>query len=281
MRIMLLIMLLPSMANAELIISEIMTNEPGDTVQLEWIEVYNGSDTLISLELYRLIVDFDSISLPPFEIEAHSYALLARQLVADSGSPSFESRWGNSSGYWGDSPQESYDAIDLDFSLLNNSGSAALARVDNSYQDCYEWSTSGQDGVSIERNSVDPPDNNWHESTAEAGSTPGAANSPPGQPANEVISISVEPQMTRSGSGEYFSISISSPGGCRALIEVLDDTGRRVRTILNSRIAANTRAEWYGLNGNNERLAPGIYFIYAAISGCSDVTKTIPVVIAP
>ena len=47
MRILLLILLLPSFVSAELVLSEVMANEPGGSVELEWIEVYNNSDSAL------------------------------------------------------------------------------------------------------------------------------------------------------------------------------------------------------------------------------------------
>ncbi|OGC93471.1 MAG: hypothetical protein A2W25_05650 [candidate division Zixibacteria bacterium RBG_16_53_22] len=281
MKILLIILLLPSLANAELVLSEVFANEPGDTVELEWIETYNAGNTSLWLGAYRMIAGEDTLDLPPYYLNANSHMVIARQLVADSGQPSFEARWGNASGLWGDGPSEFYLAIDMDFGLSNSAGSVALVKIGDSYRDYYEWSESTPDGISLERDDSEPPSGNWHHCTDPSGSTPGRPNSPAVEPITGLVEFTVSPRIINLSRQETFRITILSPDGGRGLIEIFDDAGRRVVTLLDAPIGSSDVIYWNGWDREFNKLAPGIYLIHASISGSVDITKTTPVVIAP
>jgi len=282
MKALIAILLLPCIAHAELIISEILSNEPGDQAQLEWIELFNNSNTYISLGNYSLTVDGDSMAFPAGILESNSFVIVARQLVATAGQPSFENQWGNGSGYWGDDPSESYMAIDLNFSLLNSEGSIALHVRDGAIIiDHYEWSAANPDGISMERDTLDSQSGLWHQCTAQSGSTPGRQNSPPGGASGESVEIAVVPQLIQLSGDDRFRIDISAPAGNHGSAVVFDDTGRQVVKLLDKSMQGEEILVWNGRDNENSEMAPGIYFLHVTISGFTNVTKVIPVVIAP
>jgi hypothetical protein len=163
-------------AHADLVINEIMSNEPGGSVTLEWIELYNDSDIPANLALHTLTIDGTQLVLPSEGLGPYQYAVLCRKMFTEETTPGFESVWGDSSGIWGDNAAlENYTLVEVpDIRLTNNSGIVILHRLQ--YQvSAFEWITAGLDGVSWERrvpfdsvieNSVDP-----------RGSTPGEINS--------------------------------------------------------------------------------------------------------
>jgi hypothetical protein len=276
-----LILILPVAAGAQLILSEVLANEPGDTVQLEWIELYNNQSHANPLDSYRLVVGADTIALPSYNSSAESYAILTRRLVDSSGRPSFESRWGNATGYWGDSPLETYLAVELNFQLRNTDGALYLINIALENRDSVIWSATS-DGISLERDTLlPPPSDSWHLCTDPAGSTPGQANSAGSGPNDMTVDFDVRPRIINRSSPVKFQIMITTPHGSQALLEVFDDTARRIATIYDGPIANNVEGLWNKWDCDYRRLPPGIYFIRAEISGPINVTKTIPVVIAP
>jgi hypothetical protein len=276
-----LLLLLPGLANAELVLSEIMANEPGDTVALEWIEAYNNGDIPIMLDAYQLNAGGSWIDMPSIAVTQQSYVVFARQLVADSGRPSFESRWGDGSGYWGDNAAEAYVAIDLDIALPNGQGSVAIMNTDNLFYDYYDWTEALPDGISIERTDVGPPGYYWHSCTDSAGATPGRVNSP-SRPTNDMnVGFEIAPRIIEMSRPTQFIVTISAPEGCQGIIEVFDDTARRVVGLLDAPVRDRYSFFWNGRDRDGRRLAPGIYLVRAEITGSVNVTKAIPVVIAP
>jgi len=110
--VILLVLLLVSMAgvvNADIIINEIMYNpatfQAGGDTSAEWVELYNN---------------FDPINISPGE-----YIVVAEKLVADVGKNSFESYWGNNDTVWNAS--DGFNATDsATFSFNDNADSINL-----------------------------------------------------------------------------------------------------------------------------------------------------------
>ncbi len=167
----LLLLAVPSYG--DLVINEVMSNEPGGSTSLEWIEIYNNTSTGKSLAFY--IFEIDGVRINPdfYIIDAHQYFILARDTV------NYEATWGNGNGHWGDDPiLESYPVGQLSgIGLKNDSGNINLIFNLPPYniESQFNWSSAGADGVSWERlyfdslqvkNSIDP-----------TGSTPGRVNS--------------------------------------------------------------------------------------------------------
>jgi len=174
----LLLFTLSAPAIAEVVINEVMSNEPGgsEATSLEWIELYNNSAVGASLGFYTIIQDGTPLSLPGAGIAADGYLILCRKLYADAQSPGFESYWGDSSGVWGDNPElENYDVVELStIRLTNTGGNLVLNRLQNTVS-TFSWSNAGDDGVSWERYLL--TDTVVRACIDPSGSTPGRENS--------------------------------------------------------------------------------------------------------
>ena len=161
-----------------IVINEVMSNEPGSSTSLEWIELYNNSASLAFINSHLLLVGSDtvlfssSLRLEPFE----SY-IICRKLIGDASSPGFETRWGDSSGFWGDTPFENSIQIPQPaaISLLNSAGTIRLYDAFNNLVSEFVWSSSGKDGSSWERKFVDSTQ--IEQSVHPLGSTPALVNS--------------------------------------------------------------------------------------------------------
>ncbi|HWR82359.1 MAG TPA: lamin tail domain-containing protein [Candidatus Deferrimicrobium sp.] len=165
----------PSSANV--IVNEVLANEPSGHVTLEWIEIYNSSSVTVSLSGYRLSAGSDWIDLPvAVSLSPDEYYIMCRKLFSTE-SPGFESVWGDSSGVWGDTPEESslQAPLEASFSLRNGSGIVVLYDpLDAPVSELY-WNEAGDDGFSWER--LDPTSSEVAQSVDPAGSTPGFVNS--------------------------------------------------------------------------------------------------------
>lgn len=161
---------------AQLVVNEVLANEPGSTTSLEWIELYNVGEAT-SLNDYSLRIGDNFIALPADVTLAESeYFIICRRLYATSISPGFESCWGDSSGVWGDSPYESSLQVPFEvaMSLTNDSGCVELM-WGGTVVDSFTWNGSGLDGYSWER--VRPQTDSIGQSVDLTGSTPGFLNS--------------------------------------------------------------------------------------------------------
>lgn len=160
-------------AQAGLIVNEVLSNEPGSSTTMEWIELYNDSTSVVYLDDFRLNVNDDTLDMAcAVSIEPGEFYVICRRLA---GSASFEQRWGDNSGSWGDTPSEDSLATpcEMSFSLTNNSGHVSLVRNGTTVS-TLGWTNSGADGYSWERIIADG--DGVGQSTAEGG-TPGRPNS--------------------------------------------------------------------------------------------------------
>ena len=152
------VVLLSPALSADLILSEILANEPGSRVLLEWIEVFYAGPGQIDLGDYLLVENDDTVSIPEGSIvSSFSYAVISRRLEPLDGSDCFEYHWGDSSGTWGDSPDENYPVYETGFSLTNTQGSIYLLTSDGQGLDHYIWTRASDDGRSVERDDVTDP----------------------------------------------------------------------------------------------------------------------------
>jgi len=162
-------------SNADLVINEVMANEPGGSTTLEWIEIYNSSQTPRPLHTLRMEVDGAPVVLPALPdvqwLDPAEYFIICRSFS------SFESIWGNNSGIWGDSPAE----LNVDppyqtrMVLKNSSGSILLINYLSETVSSFAWTEDGLDGHSWER--VYPDSAYIGQSVDSIGSTPGFVNS--------------------------------------------------------------------------------------------------------
>jgi hypothetical protein len=156
--------------NADVIINEVLSNEPGGNVSLEWLEIYNTTSATKPLAFYRLIVRTDTLLMPLYGLDPFGYAVLCRDIGA------FEIAWGDSSGEWGDNEtKEFYPAFELPgLQLRNDTCFAKLIQFSDSVS-YFEWTEPGPDGVSWER--IFPDSAVSGSSIDPSGSTPGRMNS--------------------------------------------------------------------------------------------------------
>jgi len=161
---------------AEVVVNEAMINEPGGATNREWFELYVDSDQAVLMDGYRVLVGDATITFAPgYFLGPHEFLVICRKLVSTDGA-SFEGHWGDSSGVWGDTPDETaiLTPIEATFSLVNKGGSIQLFHDGHLVSDV-TWTGPGVDGVSLER--VSPQSNTVKPSVDWEGSTPGVVNS--------------------------------------------------------------------------------------------------------
>lgn len=164
---------------ANLLINESLANEPGSVTSLEWVELLNWPDTgngSVNLKGHRLVDGRDttwfdtSLTVPP-----GGFVVLARK---PTGSGSFESFWGDSSGAWGDAPGESFPVVATKISLRNTNDTVTLISPAGDTSRMI-WMHDAGDGISIERIRPNHDDEaaNFAFCRDPSGSTPGKINS--------------------------------------------------------------------------------------------------------
>ncbi len=164
------------MASADLLINEVMANEPGSQVTLEWIEIFNNSDSVKSLSNYTLEINGTLLLLPDDVIIGGQYYILCRRFATSGTVPGFEEVWGNNTGVWGDDVStEFYPIYQLTSILLTNDTGQIILRLGGSTKSSFVWNQNGADGVSWERFS--PTSATISNSTDPRGGTPGEMNS--------------------------------------------------------------------------------------------------------
>jgi len=253
-------------------------------VRLEWIEIYNQANLETDLGEYILISDSDTNYFPDGTfLGPHSYAILARQLVPDNGSDSFESFWGDSSGVWGDSNLEDYTALDVDITLSNSQGNITLLTSTHVFVDDISWESASDDGRSMERDDVADYNSGWHDCFDPYGSTPGRENSqiPPG--GEEIFRVDIGPVVLSIEGNDFeeFSLNVVIPPATELTVSIFDETGYKVRTLLQDSETDVQQLGWDGRDDKGRILSPGIYIVCLNIAGARNESKNYPVVIAP
>jgi gliding motility-associated-like protein len=167
-------------ARSELVVNEVLVNEPGGTTSLEWIELYNNSSQAInSPSFYEITIEStDSISLTLDglgTIEPFGYAVICRKLFSVGGGIGYEEVWGDNSSVWGDGAEETYSIKEVtSISLTNGPGRVLLKRA-GTFESELIWPDGGSDGISWERRL--PGEATVLQSLATTGNTPGRINS--------------------------------------------------------------------------------------------------------
>lgn len=268
-----------AMARGDMVISEVMANEPGNRVLLEWIEIYNGGQHREFPDKYRLVVNEDTLELPMTDcLEPRAYAVFCRRLLPLNGSDCFEYRWGDSSGVWGDYVSERYQAIEISISLPNSSGDILLIDSLNRIIDECHWQSACGDGQSYERNDADNSYSGWHCSSAFSGSTPGQANSPVIDIDDFTFTLYNNSASCNSG---CLYIEYWVPSGTTTNLSIYDDTGRKRAVILNNYNYYHNSLYWICRDQDGQFLRPGLYFIKFDMSGALNRSALYPVAITP
>jgi len=164
--------------SSPLIINEALANEPGSAVSLEWVELYNQSDLIVDLANFIFIDAPDTMTLTNLALAPSEYAILARRVTGDQGQDSFESRWGDDSGVWGDAECEKYPVIEVKMKLRNSTDTVVIFGPLGETSSLW-WTGDAGDGVSWERLRPDNPDNesSFLLCADPEGATPGRINS--------------------------------------------------------------------------------------------------------
>ena len=209
----LLIIVFPPTASCGVVLNEILANEPGSRVKLEWVELFNTDTLVIDLAGWTFISKSDTTIFPARTlIPEKNYLILARKLVSvPPDSESFEYHWGNRSGVWGDDPKENFPAIEVKLSLTNSSGTVTLIDPQQNSSN-FSWDKDAGDGVSWERISPSGTDfiSNWGFCVYTKGSTPGKVNSITPVPNDLSITpsdLSTEPASP--GENENFKLKVN------------------------------------------------------------------------
>lgn len=198
--------------------NEVLANEPGSRVKLEWVELFNTDTETVDLGGWKFISKSDSTVLPAGTlIPGKNYLILARKLVSVfPDSESFEYYWGNRSGVWGDSPEENYPAVEAKLSLNNSAGTVTLIDPQQN-SSSFAWNKDAGDGISWERISPSGEDSisNWGFCVISKGSTPGKVNSITPVPNDLSISpsdISIEPALPAENENFKLRVNVRNSG---------------------------------------------------------------------
>jgi Lamin Tail Domain len=257
------ILCLITSARASLVISEIMANEPGNRVLLEWVEIYNNGSHSETLSQYRLVNGEDTLAIPlDIALDRRGYAILCRRLVPIDSSDCFEYRWGDSSGVWGDVWYENYPAATINLSLSNSSGDLYLIACG--------------DGFSYERDDESDQLSGWHCCTNLSGSTPGHYNSIPPELVDNDFKVTDRTLVGGPIGFEYWF-----PVGTITTISVYDDTGRKRATVIENSDRFQNFFSWHCIDNEGNLFPPGLYFIKLYTTGSLNQSKLYPFVIIP
>jgi len=169
------VLMINSLSANDLVINEVMSNEPGSDKDFEWIEIYNNTSGPRSPSFYFISIDSGAQLQPPyFQIPANQYGILCSDVAK------YESIWGDGNGTWGDdTSQENYPVFEmLGIDLVNSDGIIYLIapKPNNQYDtvSTFVWSEAGPDGVSWER--ILPDSSEVRNSVDPIGCTPGRIN---------------------------------------------------------------------------------------------------------
>jgi hypothetical protein len=197
-----------------LALSEVLANEPGSVVALEWVEL--AANTSVDASRYTLSISGTDIVLPTVTLDSGEFLVICRDTVR------FEQHYGNSSGTWGDHAGEQYPLRQAGFSLANSSGEVRLAGGGNT--DRFAWSSSAPDGVSFERIA----DSLWQITVSPPGATPGRHNH--GAPLAfdwGIDAVRLDPHRPRPGTPYTVHIETRNRGSSEStsMLTVSDESG--------------------------------------------------------
>ncbi|MFZ5980261.1 MAG: hypothetical protein ACOYVF_06470 [Candidatus Zixiibacteriota bacterium] len=145
---------------AEVVVNEVMVNEPGSQSALEWFELYNNSSAQASMNLYYAVVGAYTVTFSGVTLPAYGYLLVCRDTAAVR-------------VYWSDDIPAETPLYEGTFSLANSAGTISLHTIVLISE--LSWNSAGEDGVSWERKFTDASEV-WS-STDGSGGTPGFLNS--------------------------------------------------------------------------------------------------------
>lgn len=260
---------LPQTASSgDILINEILFNP--FTGGYDFVEIYNNSDKIISLEDWKL-ANYDDDSVANYE------PIIKQQKLFYPGT------------YWALTEDTLNIQTEYPFSAVgrfiemqdlptysNDSGTVYLLRKDNQIMDKFSYNDEmhfelldDEDGKSLERISFDADSDepsNWHTAAEDVGfATPGYKNSQAQSGINNGT-ITVSPELfspDNDGMDDNLIIQYDmDKAGYVMTIEIFDATGRLVK-VLNNNELIGTRGQfmWNGINENGEKARTGHYII--------------------
>jgi hypothetical protein len=268
-------------SNDNIVINEVLANEPGSSTKLEWVELYNADSMEHDLGGWAFVCKEDTTLIPSGTvIPAQRFLIIARRLLSSPpDSVSFEGRWGNRSGVWGDSPGENFPAIQAEMGLTNSGGTVSLIDPENTVRS-FTWTQDCGDGVSLERVSFER--DVWFCCVGSEKSTPGKKNSV-STTYSENLQLSIEPNPF-SPDGDGFEDDVvfryTLPQIANLTLKIYDVRGRLVKTLINGEPLVSGAITWDGRDDRNRIVRVGIYLVWAETKGNSPSHKKTTLVVA-
>jgi hypothetical protein len=261
--------------------NEVLANEPGSSTKLEWVELHSADSVDHDLGGWAFICKDDTTWFSAGTvIPAEGFLILARTLLSDPpDSISLEGWWGDRSGTWGDSPEESFPAVEVKMSLTNSGGTICLLDLEDNVQ-TFTWDQDCGDGVSMERVSADLDD--WLCCMDSGGSTPGRKNSVT-TTYSQGIELRIEPNpFSPDGDGfqDQTVFRYTLPVESNLTIRIYDIRGRLIKTLADDEPSVSGEIPWDGKDDGNRTVRIGMYIVSAEASGDSYSRKKTTVVVA-
>lgn len=268
-------------STTNVVINEVLANEPGSSTKLEWVELYNADSARLAMDGWAFVCKDDTTSFPIGTlIPANGFLIIARQLSSEPpDSNSFEAYWGDGSGIWGDAPEEDFPVIEAKISLTNSGGTVSLVDPNRNVQ-VFTWDKDCGDGVSMER--VSPDEDAWLCCVGYDKSTPGKRNSVTTTYSNE-IELSIEPNpFSPDGDGfqDEAALRFSLPVESNLTIKIYDVKGRLIKTLVDDEPCVSGDIAWDGKDEEGETVRIGIYVVWAEAAGNSRSQAKTTVVVA-
>jgi hypothetical protein len=268
-------------SNGNIVINEVLANEPGSYTKLEWVELYNADSIEHNLGGWAFVCKEETTLIPAGTIiSGRGFLVLARKLLtAPPDSVSFEGWWGNRSGIWGDSQEENFPAIEAEMSLTNTGGTVSLVDPHKNVQ-TFTWDKDCGDGVSWER--VSPEGDIWFCCIASEKSTPGSKNSV-STSYSDKLELTIEPNpFSPDGDGfeDEVTFRYSLPMISKLTLRIYDVKGRLIKTLMEEKPQVSGEIIWNGKDDKNRTVRVGIYIVWAEANGNLHATKKITLVVA-
>ncbi len=272
----------PELASqGDIIINEVLFNP--STGGQDFVELYNNSDKVISLEGWYLANWSDSIANLK-EIELASAILDPGDflvLTKDSSAVKTSYPLSASGVYLNMASMPSYN---------NDSGTVYLLQSDTSVMDRFAYDEdmhfpllNDVDGVSLERleygRASNDPDN-WHSAAEAVGyATPGYENSQIQTTSGSMADdVTLEPDLfspDNDGYEDVLNINYAfDDAGYVATVMVFDSHGRLVRRLIDNELLGTSGTfSWDGITDNREKAPIGAYVLYFEIFNVSGVVQ--------
>jgi hypothetical protein len=242
--------------------SQVAVNEfladPENPLESEWIELINLTDSELRLSGWRICDLVGCAELDSVIVQASGYLVLCQDSVAFiTDYPFFDGPLYEVSGW----------------RQLNNSGDQiVLQSADGVRLDSVSYTVSNGGNISWER--IDPTapghdPENWHQSLAENGSTPGYRNSVYGGFA-DCFSINLVEKLFSPGcqcQDNLLYLDTELPRECYLTLTLFSLDGCQLDVIYDHEMMISGRSSYDGRLPNGEYLSVGMYILLAEVEG--------------